>query len=257
MTYLFWEPGISHLIIRDNGRKRMKVKKWAFCLGVAALFAGFYAYSANADFYCETESVSTKVSPRRNETSIQKYYFTPSALRVELSGNKVFIFNCKSMALYSLNTKAKTGVELNFGQLPALHDASATDKKKMGDMMGALMAIQVTATDELKTIAGYKCRKYNVHIAMIDGEYWVSEDVRGYQELKTLGARMGAIAERHPVLRQFNVAGMFEKLGGFPVYAVNHVMGGTVESTLKRIEKRSLDPGLFVVPKDYAMKKSK
>jgi len=235
----------------------MKVKKWTFCLGVTALFAGLCAHSVNADFYCETESVSTNASARHHKTSVQKYYFTPHALRVELSGNKVFIVNCDTMELYSLNTKTKTGIEVNLGELPALYDASAADKKKMDEMMGALMAVQITPTEELKTIAGYKCRKYNVHIAVINGEYWVSEDVRGYQELKTLGAKMGAIAERHPVLRQFNIAGVVEKLGGFPVYAVNHVMGETVESTLKRIEQKSLDPALFVVPKDYTMKKGK
>jgi hypothetical protein len=235
----------------------MKVKRWAFYLGVTALFAGLYPCSASADFYCETQSLSTNISPRLNGISIQKYYFTPDALRVELGRNKVFIVDCNTMELYSLNTKAKTGIELNLAQLPALRDASATDKKNMGEMMGALMAIQITPTDELKTIAGYKCRKYNVHIAMVDGEYWLSEDVSGFQELKTLGAKMGAIAERHPVLRQFNVAGLFDKLAGFPVYTVNHLMGGTVESTLRRIEQRPLDPGLFVVPKDYILKKSK
>ena len=67
----------------------MKVRKWAFCLGVTALFAGLYAYPASADFYCESESVSTNLSHRRSGPSIQKYYFTPDALRVELGNNKV------------------------------------------------------------------------------------------------------------------------------------------------------------------------
>jgi hypothetical protein len=234
----------------------MKVRKWAFCLGVTALCAGLYTYPARADFYCESESVSTNLSHRRSGPSIQKYYFTPDALRVELGNNKVFIVDCNTMEFYSLNTKAKTGIELNLGELPAVHDTSADDRKKLGEMMAALLASQVTPTNESKTIAGYKCRKYNVHFAVVNGEYWISEDVRGYQELKKLGARVGAIAERHPVLRQIDVAGMVEKLGGFPVYTVNHVMGGTVESTLKRIEQKPLDPALFVVPKGYAIKKS-
>jgi hypothetical protein len=50
---------------------------------------------------------------------------------------------------------------------------------------------------------------------------------------------------------------MVEKLDGFPVYTVNHVMGGTVASTLKKIEQKSLDPALFTVPKDYTVKKSR
>jgi hypothetical protein len=34
-------------------------------------------------------------------------------------------------------------------------------------------------------------------------------------------------------------------------------MGGTLASTLKKIEQKPLDPALFIVPKDYAMKKSR
>jgi hypothetical protein len=59
------------------------------------------------------------------------------------------------------------------------------------------------------------------------------------------------------MLRQFNIAGIVEKLDGFPVYTVNHVLGETVESTLKNVEQRPLDPALFRVPKDYALKQSK
>ena len=68
---------------------------------------------------------------------------------------------------------------------------------------------------------------------------------------------MGTIAERNPMLRRIDFAGMVEKLGGFPVYTVIHVMGGTVTSTLKKTGQKPLDPALFTVPKDYAMKKSR
>jgi len=86
---------------------------------------------------------------------------------------------------------------------------------------------------------------------MSDGEYRVSKDVKGYQELKTLGAKAASIMDRNPMLKQFNIAGMSEKYDGFPVYTVSHVMGGTVQRTLKNIEQKPLDPALFSVPKDY------
>jgi hypothetical protein len=159
--------------------------------------------------------------------------------------------------MYSLDSGAKTYTELNLGELPVPSDMSAANKQKMNEIMGAMMTIQITPTGETKTIEGYKCRKYNVNIAMMNAEYWVSPDVKGYQELRTLGAKVGAIMERNPMLRQMNVAGMAEKLGGYPVYTVNHLMGGTVESTLKKIEQKSLDPALFIVPKDYTLKKSR
>jgi hypothetical protein len=248
---------VLSLAYRENERERMKMKKWALCLGIMALFTGLCTSSANADLYWETENVFTNVPNQPNGTSIQKYYFTSNASRVQLSDTKVIIVDYNAMQLYSLDTKAKTCTELNLSELPGLPGVAAADNKKMAEMMGAVMGTQITPTDELKTIAGYKCRKYNVRIAIVDGEYWVSKDVQGYQELKTLGAKVGAIAERNPVFRQIDIAGMAEKLGGFPVYTVSHVMGGTVASTLKKIERKSLDPALFIVPKDYAMKKSR
>jgi hypothetical protein len=235
----------------------MKMKKWALCMGIMALFTGLCVPSANADLYWETENVSTNIPNQPDGTSILKYYFTPNASRVQLSDTKVFIVDYNAMQLYSLDTKAKTFTELNLTQLPGLPGVAAADNKKMAEMLGAIMGTQVTPTDELKTIAGYKCRKYNVRIAIVNGEYWVSKDVRGYRELKALGTKVGAIAEQNPMLRQIDIAGMVEKLGGFPVYTVNHVMGGTVASTLKKIEQKSLDPALFIVPKDYAVKKSR
>jgi hypothetical protein len=90
----------------------------------------------------------------------------------------------------------------------------------------------------------------------MNGEYWVSQDVKGYEELKALGAKVGAIAEHNPMLEQVDIAGMVEKLGGFPVYTVNHLLGETVASTLRKIEQKPLDPALFIVPEDYTVKKS-
>jgi hypothetical protein len=235
----------------------MKMKKWALCLGIMALFTGLCAPSANADLYWETENVSTNFPNQPDGTSILKYYFTRTSSRVQLGDTKVFIVDYNAMQFYSLDTKAKTFTELNLSELPGLHGVAPADNKKIAEMMGAVMGTQVTPTDELKTIAGYKCRKYNVRIAMMNGEYWVSKDVRGYRELKALGAKVGSIAERNPMLSQIDIAGIVEKLGGFPVYTVIHVMGGTVASTLKKIEQKSLDPALFIVPKDYAMKNSR
>ncbi len=236
----------------------MKGKKWALCLCIMALFAGLFAPSAKADLYFESENVSTNMPNQPNGTSIQKNYFTSNRSRIEMGNGKVFILDYNAMKMFSLDSRSKTYSELNLGDVPGVpRDMPAANKQKMGEMMGAMLAIHITPTDEFKTIEGYQCRKYNANLAVINGEYWVSKDVKGYRELKAMGAKLGAITERNPMLRQINIAGMVEKLDGFPVYAVNHIMGGTVESTLKKVEQKTLDPGLFVVPKDYALKKKK
>lgn len=239
--------------------KRMKTNKWALCACIMALFAGLWASSANADLYFETVNVTTNLPHQQTATTTLKYYFNSKASRVELGNGKAYIFNYDAMKLFSLDAKARTFTEINLGgQLPGLPNISGSGKQKaMDEAMAAVMAIQITPTNEMKTIEGYKCRKYNVNLPMVSGEYWVSKDVKGCRELKALGTKAASAVDRNPMLRQFNIAGMVEKLDGFPVYTVNHVMGGTVESTLKDVEQKPLDPALFAVPRDYALKKGK
>ncbi len=230
----------------------MKANKWLLCLGIMALFAVLCAPKANADLYLETESISTNVTNRPNSTTTLKSYYTPTASRWELGDGKVIILDYNAVKLFMLDPKTKTYRELNLDERPGLPSTSDAGKQKMMDEANAVAsAIQVTPTDETKTIAGYKCRKYNVKLAMSDGEYWVSDDVTGYQELKSLAAKAASIMDRDPMLKLLNIAGTAEKLDGFPVYTVSHVMGGTVQRTLKNIEQKPLDSALFKVPKDY------
>jgi hypothetical protein len=223
------------------------------------LFAGLWAPWANADLYFETVNVSTNLSHQPKNATTMKYYVNSKASRVELGNGKVYILDYDAMKLFSLDPNARTFTELNIaGELPGLPTVSGSDKQKvMDEAMAAVFAIQIHATDEMKTIEGYKCRKYNVNLPLVSGEYWVSRDVKGCGELRKLGAKVASVADRNPMLRQFNIAGMVEKLDGFPVYTVNHVMGGTVESTLKKVEQKPLDPTLFAVPRGYALKKGK
>jgi hypothetical protein len=93
----------------------------------------------------------------------------------------------------------------------------------------------------------------NVNLVMVNGEYWVSKDVKGYKELKAMGTKVASIVDHNPMLSELNIPAMVEKLDGFPVYTVNHVMGGTVQSTLKKIEQKPLNPALFRIPKDYTL----
>jgi len=235
----------------------MSKKRSVLFIGILILPAFLCAPPARADLYWETESVWTNMPHRHNGTSVQKYYFTSKASRLELSGGKAFILNYDTMELYSLDTKKKTCTELNLANLPQLVDNPSPRNKKLDKVLGSVFGLQVTPTDEMRTIEGYRCRRYNIRLAILIGEYWVSEEVGGYQELKELGARVESVAERSPMLRQMDVGSVVERLGGFPVCTVNHVMGGTITSTLKRVERKSLDPRLFVVPKGYKIKKSK
>ncbi|MEM5786595.1 MAG: DUF4412 domain-containing protein [Syntrophobacteraceae bacterium] len=233
----------------------MKIRTLAFCLAIILLPAIFAAPAARADIYWENENISQGIPGQKDGVTLQKNYFTATAARIETGDGKILITDYDTMMLYNLNPADKTYSVIDLNQpIGVPPKMSGPDKERMGKMMGQMMQIRITPTDEIKTIQGYKCRKYLADIAMVQGIYWVSKDVKGYQELRAIGAKLASAAERNPMLRQMNVAAMVEKLDGFPVQAVNSVMGGTITSTLKKAEQKKLEPALFKVPRNYVMK---
>ncbi len=229
------------------------------CLGITALFVVLCATSAKADLYVETENISTNIPHQPNGATTLKNYFTSNASRVEWGNGKIFILDYTAMKMFTLDPRAKTYAEDNIGELEAAaSDTSDAGKQQaMDEAMAAILGVQVRPTDEMKTIGGYRCRKFNVNVAIVNGEYWVSKDVKGYQELRTLEAKAASVLDRNPMLKQFNIVGLAEKLDGFPVYMVNHVLGGTVQTTLKDVDQRPLAAALFRVPRDYTPARGK
>ncbi len=234
----------------------MKIKNLALCFGFLLCISVALQGFARADIYFENENVTTKVPHQKDGTAIQKNYLTAGASRIEMGDGKVVIVDYNSMKMYTLNPQAKTYTLVDMNEMGMPANLPAAEKEKMGKVMGSMMTINVVPTNETKTIEGYSCKKYNVTMAMIQGEYWVTQDIKGYKELKSIAEKLAAILEKNPMLRQMSVAGMVEKLNGFPVVTTNKVMGGTVVSTLKKVEQKQLDPELFKVPKGYAQKES-
>ena len=214
------------------------------------VLAALFATTAHADLYWESETVSSGVPHQQSGATIQKHYFTPSAYRLETGDGRIIIMNYDQLKFYTLDPQTKTYTVLDINQMPEMR---GMDKEQMGKMMEG-MGMQVTPTGETNTIAGYKCTKYMVDIAMVHGEYWVSKDVKGYQELIAVAAKLGKAVQNNPMLRHMNIAGMVEKLDGFPVQTTSQMMGGTVVNTLKKVEQQKLDPQLFQVPEDYTLK---
>ncbi len=182
---------------------------------------------------------------------ITKHYYTSKASRIDLADGKVMIMDFDKKLVYRLDPAAKTYQEMNMDEMAGskqMANMPAEQRKMMESMM---QSMQVTPTNETKTINGYKCTKYLVSFMMMNGEYWLSKDVKGYEELKGIGEKMAKSFEGNPMLKQMNIAAMMDKLDGFPVQTVTQVMGGTITNTLVKIEKKSLSDDLFKVPAGY------
>ncbi len=233
----------------------MRFSKFAICFGSTAFLMLFFAFLAHADLYFEYENISKNIPRQPDGSRIQKNYLTSSASRIETGDGKVIIFDYNSSVFYTLSPMTRSYSQVKIDDVPGVPaEASPAEKEQLGKLMGGMMQLKVSPTSESKTVEGYNCRKYLVDMAMTQGVYWVSKDVPGYTELKSIGAKLGSLSAKNPVLRQMNIAAIVDKLEGFPVMIVTNMMGGTVTSTLRKVEQKPLNPDLFVVPKDFSLK---
>ncbi|MCX5881783.1 MAG: DUF4412 domain-containing protein [Deltaproteobacteria bacterium] len=213
--------------------------------------------AAVADLYWESDQETKGMPGRPDETKVIKTYLTSYASRTEREG-QITIMNFDTKIMYHINPQAKTYQQINMAEMgkpPEIKDEKGQmQQQMMKNMMGN---IQVTPTQETRQIAGYNCQKYLVSGMMMNSDYWLSKDVKGYEELKEIGKKVTTIFDENPMMKQMNIAGMMGQLDGFPVQMVMNIMKGTSTTTLKKIEKKSLDKSLFSVPEGYTQTQSK
>lgn len=231
----------------------MNDRKWKRSLPLVILALFILTPVVYADLYWEFETESKGVLGQADGVDIGKNYYTSRACRIEL-GDTITIMEFHKGTIYVLNTKDKTYEEMIPQEMP--EDMDKDEQEFMKKMMeGMMKSVEITPTNETKRIGGYKCRKYNMTMMGVNNVYWLSKDVEGYEEFRTISENMAKGFEKNPMLKQTNIMGMMDKLDGFPVKMVNQMPGGgTITTTLKRIEKKSLSKNLFKIPKGYTLK---
>jgi len=212
---------------------------------------------ATADLYWESDQETKGMPGRPDETKVIKTYLTAYASRTEREG-QITIMNFDTKIMYHINPQDKTYQQINMAEMGKPHEMKGEKGQMQQQMMKNMMGnIQVTPTEETRMIAGFNCRKYLVSGMMMNSEYWLSKDVTGYDELKEIGKKGAGIFDENPIMKQMNIAGMMSQLDGFPVQMVMNIMKGTSTTTLKKIEKKTLDKSLFAVPAGYTQTQSK
>jgi hypothetical protein len=225
-----------------------------------SVFLGLMVSSvAMADLYWESDQETKGMPGRPDETKIIKTYLTSYASRTEQEG-QISIMNFDTKVMYLINPQDKTYQQINMaemGKMPEMKGDKGQMQQQQQMMKNMMGNMQVTPTEETRQIAGYTCRKYLVSAMMMNSDYWLSKDVKGYEEVKEIGKKVSAIFDENPMMKQMNIAGMMGQLDGFPVQTVMNIMKGTTTTTLKKIEKKLLDKSLFSVPEGYTRTQSK
>jgi len=125
-----------------------------------------------------------------------------------------------------------------------------TAMEQVGQGMSEEM--EITATNEIKNIAGYKCTKYIVTGMEVKTDHWVSRDVKGYREYSAAIENLEKKLNKSPSMEKFGMSGISSK-EGFPVMTVTDMMGMKSTTTLKNIQKKSLSKSLFIIPEGYKL----
>lgn len=212
-----------------------------------------FATLASADFYYESEITG---QPGTDGPKIAKNYVSEEGMRMEMGDGTGMIVNFKDEVMYNINMNKKEYVATKFeDMLKSENEEDAKMAEQMSKMVEQMMAsMQVTPTDETKEINGWKCKKYNVTIMGSTMEYWVTKDIKNYQELGKYMDKYKKVFEKNPMLK--NIATGFEmqkKIDGFPIRTINKMMGMEIVSTVTKVKEEKIDSKMFEVPEDFKL----
>jgi hypothetical protein len=221
---------------------------------VSLTLTGFMLASpVYADLYwvCEVENRGVPGEP--DGVKVGKHYYTTQACRMEV-GERITLMDFSDGTMYVLDPKEKTYEAMIPQQMP--EEMGKEEQELMKALVqGMTESVEVTPTRETKMISGYKCRKYTVVFMGVTSDYWLSKDVKGYEEFEKISESMARGLEKNPMMKQVNIAGMMGQLDGFPVKTVNRIPGsGSMTTTLRSIEVKRLSPVLFRIPSGYSQK---
>lgn len=231
----------------------MKKTPSTFLLSLTFILLFLISPVAYGDLYWDSTEVTKGLPGQMDQSQILKTYITDYASRAENKG-EITILNFDEMISYEINTEDKTYTKNNLKEmlkLPEMDEGQTAQLKEMLKKMAD--STQIVPTDETKKISGYACRKYNVEMMMAKGEYWVSKDVKGYEELKQFNEKMAKTFENAPMVKLMNMSGILNKMDGFPIMTVMTIMGGTTTTTVNKVQQKPLDKSLFTVPVGYKL----
>ena len=229
----------------------MAIRKSSTILLAAGLLVAFLAVSANAGLYWKTEQKTKGMPGQPDSTKVVEHYYSEEASRTDM-GDTSTIMEFDTMVVYQLDHNKKTYTRMDLNQMggPAGGEKGKAFSQMMKQMMGDT---KVVATGETKKIAGYDCKKYIMSVMMMESEYWVTQDIEQYKQLKKIGEKISDAFSKNPMMQQMNFAAHVNQMDGFPVMVVtpNPMGGGKSVSTLMHIEEKSLDSSIFKTPENY------
>ena len=210
---------------------------------------------------------TTTGGPLGDKGNVSQNFAMPKMFKV-VNPTMVMILRMDQEKIYNVDPAKKTYSEMTFAEMEAyakkagdkmaafrekIKNLPPDQRKQMegmaGLMGGAEAPVEVSATGEKKTIAGFACTRYLMKRG--DKEMmtlWVTKDVTGFDNLRKdlmeFGKRTAALT---------NMSGLseaYQKIDGFPMETEMDMMG-KMTMVVTKVEKRSTPAGEFSVPAGY------
>lgn len=227
----------------------MKLIRLAFTVLCVFVFLGSIAF---ADMYYESEVTTTGAPMGKSgpEKTTMKTYNNGENIRID-RGNQVTIIKLIEGKSYELDLEKKTVAEIDLSKMFGGNEQMAKAIKEMMDSM--MKDLKVEKTAETKQINGYNCVKYNIGMMGTVSEYWVTKEVKGYDELKAASYKLAEKFKDNQLIQNtVGINSAMEKIDGFPIQT--HIKMGSIETNtvITKINSDKIDVKMFEIPADYA-----
>lgn len=218
------------------------------------------------------ESV-TKVPAANGEEIQTASYYRPHMFK-QTSEHAAMVLRLDKEMFYQINNESKQYAEMTLEEMEGLAKRTSAEMqkrmdelkkqleslpaeqrestKKMMESQGAVWnpdaKIEVSKTNEKKTMVGYSCVKY---VLKEDGKefgsIWTTIGVPGYgsmqKDMKEFGRRMAS----QLLMKGGQLAAAMEKVEGFPIQTTIYGM----TTTVTKVEKKNIAAGEFDIPAGY------
>jgi hypothetical protein len=258
--------------MRRNPMKRSMLRGiLGFCLSLCIVFASY----AQGVYWEATTSGSMK----SDEAQVSQFYYMPRMLKVvEIGDDMAVILRLDKELMIVMNTREKTYWEMTFAEMEEMvkgagmqMDAAMREMEKqmaglsieqqemMKKMMGSRKPkekakIEVTRTNESKTIGGYRCTKYVLERGgEEEGVVWATKDMKEFEvmrkDMEEFGKRMDAMRAKESM----GVEEAINAIDGFPIQTE---MADGEKTVVTKVEGRSTPAKEFEVQAGFKKEES-
>jgi len=165
-------------------------------------------------------------------------------------GGPALVLRLDDERAFRLDPARRSAVELDVARLRA---RAHQDAAMAGDLMGARDARpQTAALPKPLKVAGYACRGYRITAGATTLDVYVTRELPvGMERFAELLEWTGAAASLGPIVEALRA------IEGFPLETRSRVMvldqAQETRTRVTRVKVGALAPGLFEIPKDYAV----